>query len=554
MLKPIRQLGHGLLRMVRAVAKPPVTTQRLSELLPLDDPRTCIQPLELRDWLCPCCAQRVETPRWPGPPSNPLDQQEIIDHLVPCLNEARLEGRPFLQPWEDLVLATVRWRLERWPNYRISNGSGDWICPHCLKPTGITRRNWDGTEAPWAWFLPEALKHLSECPRFGQQPLQPQSDLEVRATLGARDLYQLVFERAVNDPRFQVFDDAGTWIDPFSERPIPSINRRVLPWGTALQNAITNYLMSPQCPGTRCGWELSKSLDDLNVAVQRAAAERRESGRRIPSARMRPVDVQTGPFMRPRREKTTHEQAQADRQSARDAQLRLLPSKPPNIPGYRVSGFHEPCERLSGDMFHFFDAGLGRRGFVVGDVAGHGIAATLLMTSTMKSLGLRATGQREPVRILASVYRDLSKEMPVNRFVTIFFAVLHPPTGVLNYVRAGHVPALLLDGRGDVVELSGPGLAMGVSEPNAFESSLKEGQAVMPYNGALILFSWGVVEASNTQRRPFGLERIKDVVRANANRSSHGIVEALTQALREHSKGATQLDDWTIVVVKRGAL
>lgn len=554
MLQLISRLRHGLLRMVRAVSKPPVTTPRLSELLPSDDPRIWIQPLEERDWLCPSCAQRVETAHWPGAPSNPFDQQEILDHLVPCLNEARLEGRPVMRPWEDLVLATVRWRLERWPNYKISNGSGDWICPHCLKPTGITRRNWDGTDAPWEWFLPEALKHLSKCPRFSQEPMHPQSDLEVRATLGARDLYQLVFERAVNDPRFQVFDDVGTWIDPFSERPIPSINRRVLPWGTALQNAITNYLMSPQCPGARCGWEIRKSLDDLHVAVQRAATERRESGRRIPSARMRPVGVQPGPYMHPRREKTTDERAQADRQSARSAQLRLLPSQPPTIPGYRVSGFHEPSEQLSGDLFHFFDAGLGRFGFVVGDVAGHGIPATLLMISAMKSLSLRASGQREPAKILASVYRDLSEEMPVNRFVTIFFAVFHPPTGVLNYVRAGHVPALLLDGKGEVVELSGPGLAMGVSEPNAFEASLKEGQAVIPYSGALILFSWGIVEAPNVNRRPFGLDRVKEVVRANANRSSHDIIDALTQALREHSKGATQPDDWTIVVVKRGAL
>jgi sigma-B regulation protein RsbU (phosphoserine phosphatase) len=144
--------------------------------------------------------------------------------------------------------------------------------------------------------------------------------------------------------------------------------------------------------------------------------------------------------------------------------------------------------------------------------------------------------------------------MPVNRFVTIFFAVLHPPTGVLNYVRAGHVPGLLLDGRGEVVELSGPGLAMGVSEHTAFESSLEEGQAVIPYNGALILYSWGVVEAPNVKRRPFGLDGIKEVVRANANHSSHGIIDVLTKALRTHAQGATQLDDWTIVVLKRGAL
>lgn len=554
MLSHFSKLGRGTLRMVRAVLKPPVVTKRLSELLPADDPRTSIQPLERNDWLCPCCATRVETPHWSGPPADPLDQQEIIDHLVPCLNEARLAGRPNMQRWEDLVLATVRWRLDRWPNYKITNGSGDWICPHCLKSSGITRRNWDGTEAPWDWFLPEALKHLAECPRFSQQPLQPHADIEVRATLGARDLYQLVFERAVNDPRFQIFDDAGTWIDPFSERPIPSINRRVLPWGTALQNAITNYLMSPQCSGTRCGWELEKSLEDLSTAVARASAERRESGRRVPSARMRPMEVQTGPFMRPHKEKADHEQAQADRQSAREAQLRLLPSKPPDIPGYRVSGFHEPCQRLSGDMFHFIDAGLGRRGFMVGDVAGHGIAATLLMTSTMKSIGLRAKGQRSPASVLAAVYRDISKEMPHNRFVTVFYAVLHPPTGVLNYVRAGHMPALSLDGKGEVVELSMPGLAMGVSEPNAFEASLQVGQSAIPYNGALVLFTWGVVEAPSKKNQPFGLDRMKEIVRANANRSSHGIVDALTSGLREHTSGAPQLDDWTIVVVKRGAL
>lgn len=540
--------------MARAIIKPPVTSRRLSELLPLDDPRIYIRPLEQADWLCPCCAGRVETPGWVGPPENPLKQQEIIDHLVACMNEARLSGRPYMQRWEDLVQAVARIRLERWPNYRISNGSGEWICPHCLKASGVMRRNWDGTEVEWAWFFPEALKHLSACPRFSQQPLNPHADIEVRATLGARDLYQLVFERAVNDPRFQVFDDAGTWIDPFSELPIPSINRRVLPWGTALQNAITAYLISPQCAGSRCGWELDKSLDDLNDAVSRVSAQRRESGRRNPSARMRPVSVQSGPFKRPRKQKTEEQQAQADRASAREAQIRLLPSQPPNIPGYRISGFHEPCERLSGDMFSFTDAGLGRRGFMVGDVAGHGISATLLMASTIKSLGLRAKGERSPSKVLTNIYADLSKEMPENRFVTIFYAILHPPTGVLSYVRAGHLPALLLDGKGEVVELSGPGLALGVSDPRAFEASLSEGQAAIPYNGALVLFSWGVSEAPNKKREPFGLTRIRELVRTHANRTSRGIVDALAKGLREHVADALQVDDWTMVVVKRNAL
>jgi len=550
----VAKIGRGLLRLVRAIVKPPVTRKRLSELLPADDPRIYIQPLEQGDWLCPSCAQQVEVPNWTGGQDSPFEQQHIIDHLIPCLNEARVSGRPYMQRWEDLIKATARLRLARWPNYRITNGSGEWICPHCLKASGIMRRNWDGTDVEWDWFLPEALKHLNECPRFSQQPLQPHADIEVRATLGSRDLYQLVFERAVNDPRFQVFDHAGTWIDPFSEMPVSSINRRVLPWGTALQNAIANYLMSPQCAGSRCGWELEKSLDDLNAAVERVAAERRESGRRIPSARMRPVSVQSGPFMRPRKQKTEGEQAQADRESAREAQLRLLPSRPPDMPGYRVSGFHEPCLRLSGDMFSFTDAGLGRRGFMIGDVAGHGIAATLLMASTMKSLGLRAKGQRSAAKVLSQMYVDLSKEMPENRFVTIFYAILHPPTGVLSYVRAGHIPSLLLDGKGEVVELSGPGLALGVSDPRAFDASLHEGQAVIPYNGALILYSWGLVEAPNKQRKPFGLERIKDIVRAHANRTSRGIIDALAQGVRDHSAGSTQVDDWTIVVIKRNAL
>ena len=544
----LRRIGSLLLQGLRMALKPPVTSDRLPSLIPPDDPRTLIRPLEEGDWLCPCCAERVQTPQWSGEGATLLEQQEVHDHLFACLSRARREGTTYLRSWEELVLATVQLRLRHWPNYRITKAAGEWICPHCLRPTDVIRRNWDGSETEWEWFLPGALQHLRGCPLFNQMPLSPHSDLEVRGTLGVRDLHQLLFERVANDPVFQVFDDAGMWIDPFSERPIPSLNRRVLPWGTALQNAVTTYLLSAQCTGSHYGWQPKKSVAELQRAAGRLANLRRESGRRLPSARSTRI------FRAPALAGAST-QARAELQSAREVQLRLLPRQPPTIPGYRVSACYEPCAEVSGDMFHFLDAGLGHTGFLVGDVSGHGAAAALLMTSVVKAFLIRGQGERSPAQALKAVYRDICDDIPKGRFVTVFYAVLHPPTGVVTYARAGHCPALLLEpSKGQVAELLGPGQAMGLMERGDFETSLREGQAVIPNGGSLLLFTGGVLEAFNARHEGFGVERLKEVLRANGNRSSQAQVEAIMGAVRGHIGGRPAEDDQTVVVVRRGAL
>ena len=107
----LRRIGSLLLQGLRMALKPPVTSDRLPSLIPPDDPRTLIRPLEEGDWLCPCCAERVQTPQWSGEGATLLEQQEVHDHLFACLSRARREGTTYLRSWEELVLATVQLRL-----------------------------------------------------------------------------------------------------------------------------------------------------------------------------------------------------------------------------------------------------------------------------------------------------------------------------------------------------------------------------------------------------------------------------------------------------------
>jgi phosphoserine phosphatase RsbU/P len=111
-----------------------------------------------------------------------------------------------------------------------------------------------------------------------------------------------------------------------------------------------------------------------------------------------------------------------------------------------------------------------------------------------------------------------------------------------------------LPNKGEVTELLGAGQAMGLTDRADFEASLQERQAVIPNGGSLLLFTSGVVESFDAQRQSFGLERLKQVFRANASRTSQGQLEAIMAAVHSHHGSGSLEDDQTVVVIRRGSL
>lgn len=222
--------------------------QALPLLLDPSDPRVCIRPLG-DDWLCPFTCARILTPEWDGSSLTLLDQSAVVEHLMhaPLLKERRLETP--LQPWEELLRVTFMLRLRHSPKFQRTTETGEWICPYCQTSTGAVYREWDGSAAPVGWFLPQAVAHVSECSAYAADPLDGARDYPRADRVYSRDL----LDRITSEPIFQVADDHGNWMCPFSMEPVHGITIGVKP-GPATFKKIAEHLMSHECPARMTQW------------------------------------------------------------------------------------------------------------------------------------------------------------------------------------------------------------------------------------------------------------------------------------------------------------
>lgn len=238
--------------------------------------------------------------------------------------------------------------------------------------------------------------------------------------------------------------------------------------------------------------------------------------------------------------------------TARELQLHMLPSEPPRIPGYEVTAFYDACDLLAGDFFDFVEPSLGYTGFLVADVSGHGLTAAMIMSAAMKTFSFHARGELSPRKVLVNMYKELKNDLPKERFITAFYAILNHNSGEIRYARAGHNPALLCAGEGAPVEvLRAPGLAIGLGKMQVFEQAITEGEAQMPHGASLLLYSDGLTEAHNPYGDQYGEERLKSVYSSLAGRPSRPLVEALVHDVHAYTESDINEDDVTLLVAKR---
>ena len=237
---------------------------------------------------------------------------------------------------------------------------------------------------------------------------------------------------------------------------------------------------------------------------------------------------------------------------AGEVQRGLLPDKPPIVPGVDIAGRNVPCDEVGGDYFDFLwdeNGGNKRLSIVVGDITGHGVDAALLMSSARAFLRMRASQTGSPIEIVTAMNQHLTTDLSESgRFMTMFYLALDRQSEQLEWIRAGHDPALIYDPEQDSFEeLMGPGLALGVIEDFEYEpqyrTGLKPGQVI-------IIGTDGIWESCNPSGEMFGRERLMETVRKTAGQDAQTILETVFQAQADFSEGLKTDDDLTLVVVK----
>lgn len=252
--------------------------------------------------------------------------------------------------------------------------------------------------------------------------------------------------------------------------------------------------------------------------------------------------------------------------AAREIQLALLPRSRPAIPGYAIWESYRPAEDVGGDLYDYIavdgpeDGGGGgssdgshqshppRWLVTLGDVAGHGMAAAIVMAGIGPEVRLLLRDGLPPAEVLARVNRRHHDTGIEGRFVTMIIAELDPLNHRMSVTAAGHPSPLIRrsDGRVEGLDCAGGGPPLGV-RPNAVyeptEFDLSPGEVV-------VFYSDGVDEALDLRQRVFGVDRLKAVVGKTRGGPAE-VGEAILAALADHMVGRSQVDDVTIVCFGR---
>ena len=237
---------------------------------------------------------------------------------------------------------------------------------------------------------------------------------------------------------------------------------------------------------------------------------------------------------------------------AKGVQQNLLPKRNLKVNGFDIAGKSIYCDETGGDYYDFItieDADNQKIGVAIGDVSGHGIPSALLMATVRSSLRQRVSLPGSIAKIISDVNRQLVRDVEDSgQFMTMFFLALDTETGHLQWVRAGHDPAILYDPQSDSFdELGGSGIALGVDDEWIYRANEKTDFS----NGQIIFSSTdGIWEARNKKGEMLGKEPILDAIRQNASSEAEQIVDAIFYTLNEFIDDVKIEDDITSVVIK----
>ena len=237
---------------------------------------------------------------------------------------------------------------------------------------------------------------------------------------------------------------------------------------------------------------------------------------------------------------------------AMKVQQKLLPSKNPQIPGLDIAGKSIYCDETGGDYYDFLELDEkngGKISVVVGDVSGHGISSALLMASARAFLRQRISLPGTLGQMISDVNDQLTKDVAeYHNFMTLFYLRIDCEHKILEWVRAGHEPALFYDPKTkSLEELDGQGIPLGVEALWTYKENKKAGLAA---GQIIVIATDGLWEARNTSGEMFGKDRIHDLVWANADLSAKGILNILLDRLNRFTMGKKFEDDVTLVVIK----
>jgi serine phosphatase RsbU (regulator of sigma subunit) len=254
-----------------------------------------------------------------------------------------------------------------------------------------------------------------------------------------------------------------------------------------------------------------------------------------------------------------HERLRAELAVAAEVQRTLLPAAGPALAGIDLCGFCQPASQVGGDYYDFVLLGDNRVGICIADVAGKGISAALLMSVVQASLRSQLFNTQEPgsaKNVVTMLNRLICRAVSAARYVTCFYGQLDARNGRFRFVNAGHNPPLLIrrsfsdahgaDAAASLESLSSGGPVLGMFPDCSFEES----EVLLHSGDILVAYTDGVTEAMDVFEEEFSEVRLHAAVTDASHLSAKEILVHIISRVAEWSKGASQHDDITVVVLK----
>jgi phosphoserine phosphatase RsbU/P len=236
-----------------------------------------------------------------------------------------------------------------------------------------------------------------------------------------------------------------------------------------------------------------------------------------------------------------------DLEIAREIQIGLVPSRPFQKGEIDIRSHMRPANTVGGDYHDIIDLGDNLLGIVIGDVAGKGMPAALLMALLQGSLRTLLTAGFRGPELITKLNKYLCDNIPANRLVTLFFAELRTDTGEMRFVNAGHNAPYLLRQNQTPGRLEATSLVLGVLPNAVFEAK----ETRLEPGDRLLLFTDGFSEAFNPKDEEYGEDRLTDFLRRSSEPDQDELIAEIIKEVLAFCDPSRPTDDMTMMIVRR---
>ncbi len=232
---------------------------------------------------------------------------------------------------------------------------------------------------------------------------------------------------------------------------------------------------------------------------------------------------------------------------ASQIQQDLLPESTVPLDGYDIAAKSIPAQEVGGDYYDFIRDDHGHIALCLGDVSGKGLPASLLMANLQATLRSQTLTDSPVAERVTKSNRLMHQSTDPEKFATLFYGVLNPESHSIQFCNAGHEIPFLFDQQGNVTKLETGGVALGVLD----EFPYPEDVATVGPGDTLVIYSDGIPDQTNEFDQPFSDKRLIEFVQQNLSLSAEALIDAIIGEVKGHEGDTAQVDDLTLVVVKR---